>query len=301
MRKKNGFTLIELLAVIIILALIALIVTPLIMNVINDAKEGSAQDNAHSYIKAVELAISDNMEENLLLTNGNYMVKDGNLYTENGISKVLDVLFKGTKPENGGIVTFIDGNVEGASLTFNGISVTIGESNSNITTNYAIGNKVKVKGLTGTFHVMQNLGEADGRVLLLYDASVASGAYHTIESNEFSGSLAEKLLKENTATWQTSIASAGGNTTGMAISIPSLGELQIVRSYYGFTDDRVADNIAWLTMDNYFFTKTPSTTAGKIMVYTTGHALFDIGPAHNYGSYIRPTLLIHKSNVTKVA
>ena len=36
--KKNGFTLIELLAVIIVLAIIALIATPIIFNVIENAK-----------------------------------------------------------------------------------------------------------------------------------------------------------------------------------------------------------------------------------------------------------------------
>ena len=40
MKEKNkGFTLVELLAVIVILALIALIATPIILNVINDAKK----------------------------------------------------------------------------------------------------------------------------------------------------------------------------------------------------------------------------------------------------------------------
>ncbi len=37
--KQKGFTLIELLAVIVILAVIALIATPLIMGVITDAKK----------------------------------------------------------------------------------------------------------------------------------------------------------------------------------------------------------------------------------------------------------------------
>ena len=48
MRKRNkGFTLVELLAVIVILALIALIATPIILNVINDAKKQAAKDSAY--------------------------------------------------------------------------------------------------------------------------------------------------------------------------------------------------------------------------------------------------------------
>ena len=54
-KSKQGFTLIELLAVIVILAVIALIATPLIMNVINDAKKSAARDAGYSVIKAGEL------------------------------------------------------------------------------------------------------------------------------------------------------------------------------------------------------------------------------------------------------
>ena len=41
-RKNKGFTLVEILAVIVILALIA---TPIILNVINDAKKQAAKDS----------------------------------------------------------------------------------------------------------------------------------------------------------------------------------------------------------------------------------------------------------------
>ena len=55
MKEKNkGFTLIELLAVIVILALIALIATPIILNIIKDAKRSAAKDSAYGYIDAVE-------------------------------------------------------------------------------------------------------------------------------------------------------------------------------------------------------------------------------------------------------
>ena len=70
-QKKKGFTLIELLAVIVILAVIALIATPLIMNVINDAKKNSFKDSAYGIIKAVELRVMNDQIEG---SGGNYKI-----------------------------------------------------------------------------------------------------------------------------------------------------------------------------------------------------------------------------------
>lgn len=51
-RLKKGFTLIELLAVIVILAVIALISTPLIMGTITKAKKNALKDTAYGILKA---------------------------------------------------------------------------------------------------------------------------------------------------------------------------------------------------------------------------------------------------------
>jgi len=56
--RKNGFTLIELLAVIVILAIIALIATPIILGIINDAREESNERSVELYASAVRNAIA---------------------------------------------------------------------------------------------------------------------------------------------------------------------------------------------------------------------------------------------------
>jgi len=53
---KKGFTLIELLAVIIILAIIALIATPIILRVIDNANRGAAARSVEGWIKSVDFA-----------------------------------------------------------------------------------------------------------------------------------------------------------------------------------------------------------------------------------------------------
>ena len=55
--KKKGFTLIELLAVIVILAIIALILTPMIQNLIFSVRESAKQRSIEGHIKNIEYAI----------------------------------------------------------------------------------------------------------------------------------------------------------------------------------------------------------------------------------------------------
>lgn len=49
---KKGFTLVELLAVIVIIAVIALITTPIVFGTIQDAKENALKDTAHGLVTA---------------------------------------------------------------------------------------------------------------------------------------------------------------------------------------------------------------------------------------------------------
>ena len=56
--RKNGFTLIELLAVIVILAIIALIATPIILGIINDAREKANERSVELYAAAVKNGIA---------------------------------------------------------------------------------------------------------------------------------------------------------------------------------------------------------------------------------------------------
>ena len=94
MKEKNkGFTLVELLAVIVILALIALIATPIILNVINDAKKQAAKDSAYGYMDAVEKYIVSSELEDKSIQDGRYSVEE--------LNKKISV--KGSTPDNGNI------------------------------------------------------------------------------------------------------------------------------------------------------------------------------------------------------
>ena len=95
MKEKNkGFTLVELLAVIVILALIALIATPIILNVINDAKKQAAKDSAYGYMDAVEKYIVSSELEDKSIQDRTYRVEELNS---------MGVSVKGSTPDNGNI------------------------------------------------------------------------------------------------------------------------------------------------------------------------------------------------------
>ena len=61
MKDKRGFTLIELLAAIVIIAIIALITTPVAITMINKSTEGAARNSITGIIKSAKLYHSKNM------------------------------------------------------------------------------------------------------------------------------------------------------------------------------------------------------------------------------------------------
>ena len=74
---RRGFTLIELLAVIVILAIIALIATPIILGIIKDTKKEAAIRSVENYLDAVEIAISNEyLKDSLVNLDGTYQISE---------------------------------------------------------------------------------------------------------------------------------------------------------------------------------------------------------------------------------
>jgi len=99
--KKRGFTLIELLAVIVVLAIIALIATPIVMNVIKNAGMGAAERSADNYVKAVDTLIATSKLDGTPLIDGEYTIGTDGKLTKDGKSYEVEV--SGTKPVGGTI------------------------------------------------------------------------------------------------------------------------------------------------------------------------------------------------------
>ena len=115
MKNKKGFTLIELLAVIVVLAIIALIATPIVMNTIKNAKKGSAERGTDNYIKQVETAIATSKLDGNDVPDGTYAIEENGNLTGAGLPNgKLIIEMNGEKP-NGGAVVIKNGQVDTSS------------------------------------------------------------------------------------------------------------------------------------------------------------------------------------------
>ena len=108
--KKKGFTLIELLAVIVVLAVIALIATPIVLNLIKTAKIGSAEQSVTGYVKAIENTIIKDMLDDKNISDGTYKYDS------------LEVDVSGKRPTSGKY-TVKNGKVESGNFCVDGYTI----------------------------------------------------------------------------------------------------------------------------------------------------------------------------------
>ena len=108
--KKKGFTLIELLAVIVVLAVIALIATPIVLNLVKTAKIGAAEQSVTGYVKAVENTIIKDMINNKEVSDGNYKYNS------------IEADISGKRPTSGKY-TVKNGKVESGNFCVDGYTI----------------------------------------------------------------------------------------------------------------------------------------------------------------------------------
>ena len=108
MKNKKGFTLIELLAIIVILAMIAVITVPLVLNIIENSKKGATQNSALGYIDAVHKYYASRLaiDSNFSYADNTYeIVQNGYLSYEDSNDSSNDILYEiavsGKVPSNG--------------------------------------------------------------------------------------------------------------------------------------------------------------------------------------------------------
>ena len=152
-RKRNGFTLIELIAVLVIMAIIALIVTPLVMSIIRKARVSADKRSIDAYGRSIELAIAG------------YLLDTGKFPTE--VSQ-LTIEYSGNEVVCETTQINTDSSVYLAGCTVAGRNVenyTYGSDKSPTYTAYTVGDQVTYNNVN--YYVIKDSATTEENVTLL--------------------------------------------------------------------------------------------------------------------------------------
>ena len=134
--NRKGFTLIELLAVIVVLAILALVVTPIVLNIVENAQQGSDERSLEQYAKVLMTSYYEEKMNNTALT----------------LEEFLN------------IVDVTDSNASVVSLSYNGSVVVCPKANRS----------VELASSTGNMEIVLKHCEIDGRGYYKYKDGRAS-------------------------------------------------------------------------------------------------------------------------------
>ncbi len=327
--KRKGFTLIELLAVIVVLAIIALIATPIVMNTIKNAKKGAAERTADNYIKQVETAVAEAKLGNNSIPNGTYDIDgNGNLTGAGLPDGKLEINMSGNKPTSG-TVTIKNGGVskEGTTMTVGDYIVSYDKDNNKqiaqelykgilckaVTTattgnvpsgNYAYGDEYTCElgdNDEKTFFVLETNGD---NVSLIMNKNIDSNGKGTTsgdtvawcksgKDNSCAADGALEYLKTSTTGWT--------KLTESQISLPSYDQI------YKAAGNKTSGLSTWLCgnlnvnddVPYGYWTSTPiaSDSRSAWNVYYEG-ALFDYYVDYDYYIGVCPVITVSKSNLS---
>ena len=333
MKEKNkGFTLVELLAVIVILALIALIATPIILNVINDAKKQAAKDSAYGYMDAVEKYIVSSELEDKSIKDGRYSVEE--------LNKKISV--KGSTPDNGTIkiesktvksydigidgYAVSNGKVDKVSTTKkieNGTAVYYNPVSGEKCTGYTEANSTtgKNSGCMKWYVFNDKEGNATVNVILDHNTT-AKVAYNSTGSNSEMKEVKIKL-EEDTKDWENTARLITANEVAKITGYTSWGTNITGYPWFCFDTNQQDDTndcakaqgkskYAWLfdytkECTSYGCNVSDSSTWGywtSTQYVNSIHVWFvarngrlDVNSASSTGHGVRPVITISKSNI----
>ncbi len=320
--KKKAFTLIELIAVLVIMAILALIVTPLVMNIIRKARISADKRSVDVYGRSIELAIAG------------YLLDTGKFPTE--VSQ-LTIEYSGSQVVCETTQINSDSSVYLAGCTVAGRSTgdyKYGSDKSPTYTVYTIGNQVTYN--NNNYYVIKDSGAKESTVTLLkaeplnvaevnqfgaghvnrytissvetaHDSNGYGGmAYYTSETCGYvNGSwvydgcttdYAQSEVKYVVDAWKTAKAPAASDAR--LITLEDLKSL-------GYSDDCIqsgrcsksAEAPSWLHINPFYWTSSPTNGSSSTVWSVNSNVLRDDIVGNGVG-VVRPVITISKSLIS---
>ena len=260
LKRGKGFTLIELIAVLVIMAIIALIVTPLVMNIIRKARVAADKRSIDAYGRSIELAIAG-----YLMDTGTFPTQISQLTIEYSGSEVVC----STTQLNSDSSVYLTGcTVDGRSVDY-----AYGE-NKNSTpepvvptyTAYQVGDHVSYNGVT--YYVIEDSDTTNDTVKLLKENPLTKTEMDNLNLNgitidqsgavQFGSSVdySTSTVKQVVDAWKNTAVATGDTATARLISLEDLTDNLGYEYYEEGTSTgyrKTESTPSWVNNNNYYY------------------------------------------------
>ena len=304
-KKKSAFTLIELIAVLVIMAIIALIVTPLVMNIIRKARVAADKRSIDAYGRSIELAIAG------------YLLDNGKFPTD--VSE-LTIEYSGNKVECSTTQLNSDSSVYLTGCTVGGRTVDYAYGSDKTPpaptyTAYTVGNQVTYNNVN--YYVIENSDTTQSTVKLLkaepltaqeisdykpadaqtYSSNGYTGMQYHSSSNAYDGS----YIKTTVDAWKAAKAPAA--TEARLITKNELiDNLGYVLKENATSEEYIPSGStpSWVYNSNYWYwTMSPYTDSASRVWGVNDDVRLDDSDVGNYGGgVVRPVIVLSKSEIS---
>ena len=292
--KKKGFTLIELIAVLVIMAIIALIVTPLVMNIIRKARTSADKRSIDAYGRSIELAIAG------------YLMDTGSFPTS---IDQLTIEYSGDEVVCSTTQINTDSSVYLSGCTVAGRSVenyTYGKEETTPTpsyTAYQVGDHVSYNGVT--YYVIEDTDTTNDTVKLLKEnlltfKEMGISDEENYGYTEFGDSIdySQSTVKQKVDFWKNNAVKSGDNATARLITheelITNLGYENRVGTINPSTNGETPSWVYNCEKDYWTMSQFGDSTFKVWRVIVKDNGIIGDNTVSGY-NYVRPVLELNKS------
>ena len=307
MVKKKGFTLIELVVVLVIMAIIALIVTPLVMSIIRKARISADKRSVDAYGRSIELAIAG------------YLMDTGSFPTS---IEQLTIEYSGDEVVCTTTQLNSDSSIYLAGCTVGGRSVegyTYGKEETTPAptyTAYSVGDHVSYNGVT--YYVIEDSDTTNNTVKLLKENPLTKTEMDNLnltgitieESNNGYGQVqygssidySQSTVKQVVDAWKNTAVKSGDTATARLITHEELvNNLGYINQIATTGPSSNGTTPAWVYNSNYWYwTMSQYGDSSNVWNVDNNGRLYDY--FLEFSSMVRPVLELSKSaNITMVS